>query len=233
MPKFLAVVAVVAAFGFGVGITKLIDGSSSDEAIQAKAQLAMVEDELAATKDQLAKTVAAAADDRRQDADSQADEVRRLKTQVADLEDKLAAAKGLYEDCNKALARQVAKQTVLEERQEERNSNRSASDEFLQIATWKSDVAWLVPSLKVKIVKQNDHHEKHSWQLDIRNNSSRPFEGTVLLEWLDSDGFVVDYRHVVVSHEFTGEYSENFRGTHLLTAEIAAKVYEVRCRIEE
>ncbi|WP_394389215.1 hypothetical protein [Shewanella woodyi] len=89
---------------------------------------------------------------------------------------------------------------------------------------------WKIVSIDAKVTEKNSSWWRFSWKLEIQNNEDNPLAFSGKVEFLDSDGFVVDedtVNRIVVS---SGE-SKMFTGYALVTTSTARTVNSTSARV--
>lgn len=87
-----------------------------------------------------------------------------------------------------------------------------------------------IVGVDAKVTERNDSWSKFAWQLTLKNNSAATIRVDATIEFLDSDGFVVedDREYGLV---LPGGQQETYRGYDLVDAEIAHNVSSVNAKV--
>jgi len=90
---------------------------------------------------------------------------------------------------------------------------------------------WEVVDLDYKIVEKNETWWKFSWQATLRNNTSSLVKFFITANFLDWNGFIIDY-DLTGPIQFAPKEQKTVRGFALIDASLAPEVNEIEATIQ-
>jgi len=84
---------------------------------------------------------------------------------------------------------------------------------------------WEITNLRYKITEKSDNYWYFSWQATLTNNTSSGMEFFVYVNFVDKDGFIIDY--AIETFTLNPMEQKSIKGSEMIKAELASDVKRI------
>ena len=84
---------------------------------------------------------------------------------------------------------------------------------------------WEITNLRYKITEKSENYWYFSWQATVKNNTSSKMEFFIYVNFVDKDGFIIDYD--VESLALNPKEQKSIKGILMIKAELASDVKRI------